>query len=108
MQSFIALVILALGIVGAYVLIKLQKPPERTEQDVQAPLVKVEPLHVRDIPMVIRGHGTVNPKVEVNIIPEVAGKVVFAHPELKVGGLIRRDEQILQIDPRDYDLAVRQ
>ncbi|MHC4749399.1 MAG: efflux RND transporter periplasmic adaptor subunit, partial [Planctomycetota bacterium] len=78
------------------------------EQDVQAPLVKVEQLHVRDIPMVIQGQGTVNPKVEVDIIPEVAGKVVYIHPELKVGGLIRGDEQILRIDPRDYELAVRQ
>jgi len=83
-QSFIALVILASGIIGAYVLIKLRKPPERTQQDVLAPLVKVEPLPVRDIPMVIRGHGTVHPKVVVDLIPEVPGKVVFVHPELKV------------------------
>jgi len=107
-HSFIALAILGVGIVGATILIKLRKPPERAEQDVQAPLVKVEPLDVRDIPMVIRGHGTVNPKVQVDIIPEVAGKVVFVHPELKVGGFIRRDEKILEIDPRDYELAVQQ
>jgi len=107
-QSFIALVILASGIIGAYVLIKLRKPPERTQQDVLAPLVKVEPLHVRDIPMVIRGYGSVNPKVVVDLIPEVPGKVVFVHPELKVGGFIRGNERILQIDPRDYELAVRQ
>ena len=107
-QAFIAVGLVILGVAGAIVLIVLRKPPQRVEQDVQAPLVKVEPLRARDIPMVIRGHGTVNPKVEVDIIPEVAGKVVFIHPELKVGGLIRRDERILQIDPRDYELAVRQ
>ncbi|MGD8500226.1 MAG: efflux RND transporter periplasmic adaptor subunit, partial [Phycisphaerales bacterium] len=49
-----------------------------------------------------------NPKVEVDIVPEVAGKVVHIHPELKVGGLIHGNETILQIDPRDYELAVRQ
>lgn len=108
MQTFIALAILILGVAGAIVLIVLRKPPQRTQQDVQAPLVKVEPLRVRDIPMVIRAHGTVSPKVEVDMIPEVPGKVVFVHPELKVGGLIRRNERILQIDPRDYELAVRQ
>jgi RND family efflux transporter MFP subunit len=71
-------------------------------------LVKVESLEVRDIPMIVRGHGTVNPKVQVDIIPEVAGKVVFVHPELKVGGFVRKDETILQIDPSDYELAVQQ
>lgn len=108
LQALFAIFIVILGIVGAIVFIKLRKPPQRIEQDVQAPLVKVERLNVRDIPMVVQGHGTVNPKVEVDIVPEVAGKVVYIHPELKVGGLIRGDEKILQIDPRDYELAVRQ
>lgn len=108
MQAFIAVGIVVLGVAGAIAFIALKKPPQRAEQDVQAPLVKVEQLRVRDIPMIVRGHGTVNPKVEVDIIPEVAGKVVFIHPELKVGGLIRGNERILQIDPRDYELAVRQ
>jgi RND family efflux transporter MFP subunit len=107
-QTLIAVVVIVLGVAGAVVLLTLKKPPQRTEQDVQAPLVKVEQLRMRDIPMVVRGHGTVSPKVEVDIIPEVAGKVVFIHPELKVGGLIRGNERILQIDPRDYELAVRQ
>lgn len=107
-QTFISMGVLILGVAGAFVLVALRKPPERAQQDVQAPLVKVERLQMRDIPMVVRGHGTVHPKVQVDIIPEVAGKVVFIHPELKVGGLIRRDEKILQIDPRDYELAVRQ
>lgn len=108
LQALFAIVVVILGIVGAIVLIKLKKPIRRIEQDVQAPLVKVEQLYMRDIPMIIQGYGTVNPKVEVDIVPEVSGKVVYIHPELKVGGLIRGNEQILQIDPRDYELAVRQ
>jgi RND family efflux transporter MFP subunit len=46
--------------------------------------------------------------VEVDIVPEVPGKVVSMHPELKVGGFIRAGETILQIDKRDYELAVEQ
>jgi len=108
LQALLAILIVALGVAGTIVLIKLKKPPQRAEQDVQAPLVKVEQLHMKDIPMIVRGYGVVNPRVEVDIVPEVAGKVVSVHPELKVGGLIRADEQILQIDPRDYESAVRQ
>ncbi len=107
-QALLAIVVIALGIVVTFIFIKLKKPPQQIEQEVQAPLVRVEQLHVRDIPMVIQGYGTVNPKVEVDIIPEVSGKVVYIHPELKVGGLIRSNEKILQIDPRDYELSVRQ
>jgi RND family efflux transporter MFP subunit len=108
LQALLAFVIIILGIGVAIYFIKNKKQPERIEQNVLAPLIKVERVHVRDIPMVVQGYGTVSPTVEVDIIPEVAGKVVFIHPELKVGGLIRGDEKILQIDPRDYELAVRQ
>lgn len=108
LHAFIAVLIVVVGVNVAAFFIKNKKRPQRMEQDVLAPLVKVEQVHVRDIPMVVHGYGTVNPTVEVEIIPEVAGKVVSIHPELKVGGLIRSNEKILQIDPRDYELAVRQ
>ncbi len=108
LQALLAIVIIILGIGVAVYFIKNKKQPERIEQNVLAPLIKVEQVRVRDIPMVVQGYGTVSPTVEVDIIPEVAGKVVFIHPELKVGGLIRGNEKILQIDPRDYELAVRQ
>ncbi len=108
LQVFLAIVIIIVGVGIAMYFIKNKKQPERIEQDVQAPLIKVEQVHVRDIPMVVQGYGTVNPTVEIDIIPEVAGKVVSIHPELKVGGLIRGNEKILIIDPRDYELAVWQ
>ena len=108
LQALFAIIIVILGIGAVVLLLKYKKQPERMEQDIQAPLVKVEQVRVRDIPMVVKGYGTVSPKVEIDIIPEVAGKVVSIHPELKVGGFIRRNENILQIDPRDYELAVQQ
>jgi RND family efflux transporter MFP subunit len=104
----LAIIIVGVGIAGAVVFIMLKKPPERKEQDLQAPLVEVVQLHSKNIPMVVQGYGTVKPKVEVDIIPEVAGKVVYIHPELIVGGFIPADQAILRIDPRDYELAVRQ
>jgi RND family efflux transporter MFP subunit len=108
LQALLAIIIVGVGIAGAVIFIMLKKPPERKEQDLQAPLVEVVQLHSKDIPMVVQGYGTVKPKVEVDIIPEVAGKVVYIHPELIVGGLIPADRTILRIDPRDYELAVRQ
>ncbi|MHC4632580.1 MAG: efflux RND transporter periplasmic adaptor subunit, partial [Planctomycetota bacterium] len=58
--------------------------------------------------MVIRAYGTVSPKVEVDIVPEVPGKVVSVNSEFKAGGLIPAGDQILQIDERDYKFAVQQ
>ena len=107
-QMLLVVVILIVGILIAVVFIKLKKPPQRQEQTVLAPLVKVEHLDRRDIQMIIRGYGTVNPRLEVEIVPQVSGKVVWVNPQFKAGGFIRRGELILKIDPRDYELAVRQ
>ncbi|UCG56080.1 MAG: efflux RND transporter periplasmic adaptor subunit [Phycisphaerales bacterium] len=107
-QALLAVLVVAVGVALAVVLMKLRKPPAKSEQPVADPLVEVEQLHVRDIQMIIGGYGTVQPKVEVDIVPEVGGKVVSLHPELRVGGFIAAGEQILQIDPRDYELAVQQ
>jgi RND family efflux transporter MFP subunit len=108
LQALLTLFVVAIGVSSAVVLVRLRKPPARMEQEVLAPLVKVHQLNTRNIPMVIRGYGTVSPKIEVEIIPEVAGKVVSINPELKVGGFIPAGEQVLRIDPRDYELAVQQ
>ncbi len=108
LQTLMVLVLLAAGVVGAVLLIKMRKPPEKIEQAVLAPLVKTKQVHLKDIQMVVSGYGTVKPKVEVDIVPEVPGKVVSIHPDLKVGGLILAGQQILKIDPRDYELAVQQ
>lgn len=108
LQAIVAIVVLAGGIYGAIVLVKMRKPPAKAEQEVLAPLVKTQQLHVQDIQMTIRGHGTVKPRVEVDIVPEVPGKVISIHPEMRVGGFIRAGQTILQIDKRDYELAVEQ
>lgn len=108
LRALLSVLALAIGLVGIVVFIMPRKPPERTEPDVPAPLVQVRRLIAGEVQMVIRGYGTVMPKVKVDVIPEVAGRVVFVHSELKAGGIIRANEKIVQIDPRDYELAVRQ
>ncbi|MHC4430990.1 MAG: efflux RND transporter periplasmic adaptor subunit [Planctomycetota bacterium] len=107
-QMIVAVVVVAAGIFGLTLLIKFRKPPQREEPAILAPLVEVEQLQVQDIQMIVRGYGTVSPRVEVEIVPEVPGKVIYVHPLLKAGGLVRAGDQIIQIEPRDYELAVQQ
>lgn len=108
LQIIFSIAILVLGIASMLVLKNLKKPPKRVEQKKLAPLVKVEQLNIRNIQMVIQGFGTISPKLEVEIVPQVSGKVVSINPQFKAGGTILAGEQLLQIDPRDYELAVQQ
>ena len=107
-QLPIFLCILSLAGLLTFALIKSRKPPKRKEQEDLAPLVTIKQVKAQDIQMVVSAYGTISPKVEVDIVPEVPGKVISINSELKVGGLIPAGEQILQIDERDYKFAVQQ
>jgi RND family efflux transporter MFP subunit len=106
----VLLALLLLAGVGALVLLlaDFRGPPESAEARFPAPVVAAGGASAEDVPRMIRARGTVAPKVIVDIMPEVAGRVTFVHSGLKAGGLIPAGEKILQIDPADYELAVRQ
>ncbi|MHC4740255.1 MAG: hypothetical protein ACYS9Y_15205, partial [Planctomycetota bacterium] len=107
-QLLFALGISIFGLLIFLILVKLKKPPQRVEKENPAPLVEVTQLSLRDIQMVVSGYGTVTPKVQVEIVPQVSGKVVSVNPQFKAGGFIPAGSLLLEIDPRDYELAVQQ
>ncbi len=104
-------VVLAIGVLLAaikvfQVLVSMRKPPERVNREVAAPLVKANAVRVENLQMRVRGFGTVQPKVEVNIVPQVAGVVMSCHAQFLNGGIIPANEPMIVIDQRDYKLAV--
>jgi RND family efflux transporter MFP subunit len=106
-QIIFVFLILTFGIIAAVLLISSRKPPKRQERKVFAPLVNVETIHKQDIGMVIRGYGTVKAKNQVQLIPQVSGRIIALHPNFASGGFFRAGETLITIDPRDYELAVQ-
>ena len=56
--------------------------------------------------LVVRSQGTVQPRTESQLIPEVSGRVVWMSPALVSGGRFREGESLLRIDQADYKNAV--
>lgn len=52
------------------------------------------------------GYGYVQPGAVWEAVAEVAGKIVYRHPELERGKVLAAGTAILRIDPTDYELAV--
>ncbi|MEM9257275.1 MAG: efflux RND transporter periplasmic adaptor subunit [Pseudomonadota bacterium] len=50
----------------------------------------------------INSQGTVQPRSQSELIPEVSGRVVWASPALVSGGAFRKDDVLLRIDDADY------
>jgi multidrug efflux system membrane fusion protein len=107
-QTLLVVAILAATVLAVFVLIKFKKSPERVEKEKPTPLVRTELIQMKDIQMIVSGYGTVKPRLQVEIVPQVSGKIVYVNHNFRAGGFIKAVETLLQIDPRDYELALQQ
>jgi RND family efflux transporter MFP subunit len=103
----------SLGIIGAGVfcaLVLLWTAPEtRPEEQVQpVRLVQTLSLSPRTVAVTVSAEGPVIPARRVVMKPEVRGRVIEHHESLVPGGYIQAGEQLIQIDPADYKLALEE
>lgn len=106
LRFVLPLIVLAAGIGGARHLIKTRPRTERREVVTPPPLVRTMTAGLTNHRLRIPALGTVVPSREVQLAPEVSGRVVEVHPQLVEGGRVSAGEVLLRIDPRDYELAV--
>ena len=100
--------IVALGVatVGAAILISTSSPvaSRPTERAVRA--VRVITVETRTVNLEVNTQGTVSPRTESELIPEVSGRVVWTSPALVSGGYFEEGEPLLRIAGEDYAAAV--
>jgi RND family efflux transporter MFP subunit len=106
LKLIVPIVVLVAGVAAAALIASARKAPPRVERPPQGPLVDVLAVQMDDIPVVVTGHGEVVPKVAVDVVPQVGGKVISVNPSLVAGGFFTAGETLLVIEPRDYELAV--
>ncbi|MCH9023259.1 MAG: biotin/lipoyl-binding protein, partial [Planctomycetes bacterium] len=104
----LSLAILAAGAGGFFLLKHFRKVPEVQIPHNPGPLVTVTIVRAIDKTITVHGFGTVRAKVNVQLIPQVSGRVIDLHPDMVDGGYFRAGETLITIDPRDYELAVQQ
>jgi RND family efflux transporter MFP subunit len=106
LNLLLSLLIILLGLVVAtYMTHKTPKAQKRAP--VKAiPLVEVQVVQPGDHRIMVPAMGTVVPAREVVLKAQVSGKVLSLHPEFIAGGYIRENDEILKIDPVDYQLTV--
>ncbi len=81
------------------------EPFSRPSQS-RAQAVEATRLAATTYPVVIRSQGTVTATVNNNLVAEVAGSVMSMAPGYVVGGEFRKGEVLVQIDQRDYEIAL--
>ena len=96
----IALLGAALAIIGILQLIQ-RKPEERPRHDT-APLVRVTLAAESPYRFIVTANGSVSPRTESELIPQVSGEIVEMSPSLVPGGFFRKGDLLARIDSADY------
>ena len=101
-----AIVVVSAGL--AFLLYELRHKPTRTEQPPQIPFVQTGQVLAGSGSIPIFGSGTVRPGAEVDIVPQVGGRVVWVDPGFKSGGRVRAGQTVFRIEEVHYRFRVQE
>lgn len=107
-RVLLPLAIAAGGALIAALIFTSRKTVERQDGGVSAPLVRVQAVELRDIPLVVRGHGSASPAIDTTLVAQVAGRIARVGSKFADGASFRRGDVLLEIERRDYELNVAQ
>lgn len=101
------ILVLAAGL-GLALTIAVNEPVLEPEPyEALAPTVRVTRASAGDEYLRITSQGTVQPRSQSELIPEVNGRVVWISPALIGGGSFQHGDALLRIDDADYRTAVQ-
>ncbi|WP_119968594.1 efflux RND transporter periplasmic adaptor subunit [Shewanella japonica] len=99
---------IAAGFIILFIAIAMRSSPELEAGHDKSRLVEVINLDKQQSMPVIKAYGRVAPKHSWQGIAEVGGKIIYRHPELETGRLIKAGTLVLAIDPLEYELKLAQ
>jgi len=105
-QLVIGILILLGALSLALLLIVLQPEAEEKPQDELVPLAQVTNLERRTGNLLVTGAGTVQPREELTLAAEVAGKLIYVNPNLREGQFVSKGSVLFRIDTAAYRNAV--
>ncbi len=95
-------VVLVAAAIGAVTMILLKPEIETRRPDIRPPIVRVATVEIADVALVVESQGTVSPRTQSQLVPEVSGQAIWVSPSLVSGGFFEAGETLLKIDPHDY------
>ena len=103
----LGLIVVSILVVIVLVGIAQGKRPERREEGDKAVLVDTITAEARTLNFVIRSQGSVRPRTQTTLVSEVSGKIVRVSPNFVAGGFFNAGDVLLEIDPSDYETALK-
>ena len=106
LRIVLPLVVVGAAIVGAFTMYWNRTPVETQPRVFTPTSVRVQEITLRDVALSVTSQGTVRPRTESQLVPEVAGRITWVAPSFAEGGFFESGDVLVRIDPFDYQQAI--
>ena len=105
-RLLVPLLILALSAAIFVVLVNNQPTLKTTVKEPVPVAVRALDINLAPMQLSVSSEGNVQPSVETKLVAQVAGEVVELSSSLVGGGDFSKNDVLLKLDPRDYEIAL--
>ena len=105
-KVWLPLALLGAGGLGVLLVVLNRPAAEPRPPELATPLVRAVRVEPREFQYAVTANGTVAPRTQSDLVPQVSGEVVWVSPSFAPGGFVAAGEALVRIDRRDYEAAV--
>lgn len=98
--------VLLLFVVATIAIVASNQKPEEKKRPFNTLAVMAAYALQEDVQLQVSTQGETRPRTEIDLVPEVGGKIVYVSRNFIEGGIIRKGETLLRIEDADYKVAV--
>ena len=102
------ILVIAGSIVGLMAMSALKPEPEEKEDVIKAIPVLTGLAVQDDVTLTVNVQGEVQPRTEINLVPQVSGLITFMSPKFIEGGRFKKGDLLVRIEPAEFELRVTQ
>tara|TARA_R110002020_G_scaffold160978_6_gene345701 strand:- start:169 stop:1545 length:1377 start_codon:yes stop_codon:yes gene_type:complete len=105
-RAFVFSILVLVGLAVATVIwIKATSKPEEKERTFNSLAVMGARAFEQDVTLRVQTQGEVQPLTEIDLVPEVGGKIVYVSPNFIEGGFFKKGETLIRIDDSNFQIA---
>ena len=105
-SRYLPIIIIFFGFFISFLISSFEPQPNKGIEIPKPTAVFYEMPIKKDVILKVNTNGEVRSVTEINVIPQVSGRIVEVADEFIDGGNIKKDQPLIWIDNRDYKLAV--
>ncbi|MBF83378.1 MAG: efflux transporter periplasmic adaptor subunit [Acidobacteria bacterium] len=107
-QILLPVAIIVAAALGARTMVNLRPDAPTRPPIVIIPQVRVVEVELTEVTLTVKSQGTVEPRTQSQLVPEVSGRIIDVSPSFVAGGFFEAGDVLFKTDPHDYEQALVQ